>query len=61
MSAIHGSEVELVEGQNYDIVEKPRIICQYNNYMNGVDKCNQYLNYYSIGRKFIKWWKRVFF
>ena len=38
VSAIHGSEIELVERQNNDLVEKPRIICQYNNYMNGVDK-----------------------
>ena len=29
--------------------------------MNGVDKCDQYLNYYSMGRKSIKWWKIVFF
>ena len=53
MSAIHGSEIELVESQNNNLVEKPRIICQYNNYMNGVDKCDQYLNYYSMGRKSI--------
>ena len=61
VSAIHGSEIELVERQNNDLVEKPRIICQYNNYMNGLDKCDQYLNYYSMGRKSIKWWKIVFF
>ena len=29
--------------------------------MNGVDKSDQYLNYYSMGRTSIKWWKRVFF
>ena len=29
--------------------------------MNGVDKCGQYLYYYSMGRKSIKWWKRAFF
>ena len=61
MSAIHSSEIELVERRNKDLVEKPRIICQYNNYMKGVDKCDQYLNYYSMGRKSIKWWKRAFF
>ena len=27
----------------------------------GVDKCDQHLNYYAIGRKSIKWWKKVFF
>ena len=30
MSAIHGSKIELVEKQNNDLVEKPRITCQYN-------------------------------
>ena len=29
--------------------------------MNFVDKCDQYLNYYSMGRKSIKWWKIVIF
>ena len=29
--------------------------------MNGVDKCDQYLNYYAIGRTSIKMWKKVFF
>lgn len=42
-------------------ITKPKIICEYNKYMNGVDKCDQYLNYYTIGRKARKWWKKVFF
>ena len=32
-----------------------------NKYMNGVDKCNQYLNYHSLGRQAKKWWKKVFY
>ena len=30
-------------------------------YMNDVDKCDQYLNYYAMGRTSIKWQKTVFF
>ena len=47
--------------RNGNLVEKIKIICQYNNYMNSVDKCDQDLNYYSMDRKSITWWKRVFF
>ena len=28
--------------------------------MGGVDICDQYLCYYSVGRKSMKWWRRVF-
>ena len=37
---------------------KPKLICDYNVYMNGVDKCDQYLSYYSLSRKSRKWWKK---
>ena len=37
------------------------MILEYNKYMNGVDKCDQYLTYYSLGRKARKWWEKVFF
>ena len=39
---------------------KPAMICEYSKFMEGVDKCDQYLIYYSTGQKSIKWWKRVF-
>lgn len=29
--------------------------------MGGVDKCDQYLSYYSLVRKSLKWWVKVFF
>ena len=61
MSAIHGLELESVERRNGDLLEKPKIICQYSKYKNGVDKCDQHPNYYSVGRKSIKWWKRILF
>ena len=53
---------QLIErrGEPKEIV-KSEIIVEYNKYMNGVDKCDQYLNYSSVARKSIKWWKKVFF
>ena len=29
--------------------------------MGGVDKCDQYLSYYALPRKSMKWWEKVFF
>ena len=67
MSSIHGNGTQLVKrrGDNNDIT-KPTIIVEImyinvHKYMNGVDKCDQYLNYYSLGRKAKKWWKKVFY
>ena len=41
-------------------VSCPEIIQDYNSFMGGVDICHQYLCYYSVGRKSMKWWRRVF-
>ena len=38
----------------------PRIISDYNALMGGVDLADQAMCYYSIGRKSMKWWRRVF-
>ena len=63
ISSIHGSHmVEIPQRRGEaEPVRKPQLIAEYNVNMNGVDKCDQYLNYYSIGRKAKKWWKKVFF
>lgn len=42
-------------------VTKPNIVCEYNTYMGGVDKLDQFLSYYTLCRKSTKWWKKVFF
>lgn len=62
ISSIHGngSQHILRRGETAGI-DKPDIILEYNKYMNGVDKCDQYLNYYSVGRKSKKWWKKLFY
>lgn len=37
-----------------------QIISDYNSFMGGVDLADQAMCYYSIGRKSLKWWRRVF-
>ena len=38
----------------------PEIIADYNSFMGGVDLADQAMCYYSLGRKTLKWWRRVF-
>lgn len=61
-STIHGNGVENVQrrGEVAEIT-KPTMVCQYNQYMNGVDRCDQYISTYSMQRKTLKWWKKLFF
>lgn len=63
LSTIFGDSLTTVKRQ----VEKekkdvscPQIVADYNQYMGGVDLADQAMCYYSIGRKTLKWWRRVF-
>ena len=40
-------------------IKKPYAIVQYNKFMKGVDKADQYVSYYSILRNSVKWSKKV--
>jgi hypothetical protein len=40
---------------------KPTTVLDYNKYKTGVDRSDQMLSYYSLERKTIKWWKKLFF
>jgi len=40
-------------------VKKPYAVVQYNKFMKGVDRADQYLNFYSVLRKTVKWLKKV--
>ena len=40
-------------------IKKPYAIVQYNKFMKGVDRADQYLSYYSILRKSVKWSKKM--
>ena len=38
-------------------ISKPDMVIQYKTYMDGVDKCDQFLSYQSLGCKPLKWCK----
>lgn len=40
---------------------KPECVLDYNKYMCGIDRADQMLSYYSIPRKTIRWYRKVFF
>jgi len=40
-------------------IEKPYAVIQYNKFMKGVNRADQYLSYYSVLRKCIKCLKKV--
>ena len=48
------------KGGNLESVNKPKIICDYNANMAGVDKADQLMVYYACGRKSLKWYKGYF-
>ena len=54
LSTFHGNSVE------HDMPRKPEIILSYNQFMNGIDRNDQLLTYYSLNVKSIKWWKNLF-
>ncbi len=62
LSTIHGNHMEHYSTRRRDAedVQWPVLISSYNTYMGGVDLMDQMLVYYAIGRKTIKWYKRVF-
>ena len=60
LSTIHDSGERTIQRYK-DEVQKPEMIYQYNLFMEGLDKCDQFLSYYAMGRKSAKWWKKVFF
>lgn len=42
-------------------VQCPKVVETYNKYMGGVDKFDQLKERYSIGRRSVKWWHRIFY
>jgi len=39
-------------------IKKPYAVVQYNKFIKGVDRADQYLSCYSVLRKTVKWWKK---
>jgi len=40
-------------------IKKPYVVVQYNKFRKGVDRADQYLSFYSVLRKIVKWSKKV--
>jgi len=40
-------------------IKKPYAVVQYNKFMKGVDRADQYICFYSVLRKTVKWSKKV--
>ena len=53
LSTFHGNST------NEEMPHKPDVISCYNKFMNGVDRSDQLLSYYSLNRKSVKWWEKV--
>ena len=58
---IHDSTMFDVPRRNEEIKKKPICIFHYNMFMKGVGRADQYLSYYSLLRKTVKWPKKVAF
>ncbi|PNF28985.1 hypothetical protein B7P43_G15106 [Cryptotermes secundus] len=58
ISTIHNLSIVDVQ-RRHGQVKKPVCISEYNMFMKGVDRADQYLAYYSLPRKTVKWTKKV--
>ncbi len=45
----------------YEETVKPTAIEEYNKYMSGVDRLDQFLSYYNFNHRTNKWWRKAFF
>jgi len=67
LSTICGTTTELTKRQRkggkggQEAILIPKIINDYNNFMGRVDVVDQHFVYYAIGRRGVKWWRRVFY
>ena len=51
---------ELTSDKKLRDIPCPDIIVDYNKYMGGMDLADQAMCYYSVGRKRLKWWRKIF-
>ena len=62
ISTIHDATIVITgkkDGKTNVEIKKPYAFVQYNKFMKGVDSADQYLSYYSVLRKTVKWSKKV--
>lgn len=63
LTTLYNNKCETVtrigKGGVTESVQKPVVVCRYNNFMGGVDLADHYIASYA--RKTIKWWRKMFF
>jgi hypothetical protein len=68
LTTIHSDEVVVVERRTrlsdagHEVIQKPKAIVEYNQYMGGVDRADQFLSYYRFSHCTVKWywWRHAF-
>lgn len=55
------TSIEISKESETEKKEMPNALFQYKNFSHGVDKMNQMSSYYSISKRSVKWWKRIFY
>ena len=62
MSSMHGNDSEVITNKRGDKqTTKPKMICDYNESMGGVDLCDQLVSYHNISKKSCNWTQRLIF
>ncbi|XP_028162999.1 piggyBac transposable element-derived protein 4-like [Ostrinia furnacalis] len=59
ISTKHTPELKAITNRRGQTILKPEIVIQYNNFMNGVDRQDQMLSYYTCEHKTMRWYKKV--
>ena len=62
ISTIHDAKIVNTgrkDGKTNMEMKKPYAVVQYNKFMKGIDRADQYLSFYSVLRKTVKWLKQV--
>ena len=44
-----------------EVIKKPKVVEDYNQYVGGVDKSDQFVLHYGFAHRRVKWWERAFF
>ena len=61
VSSKYSNDTIDVTSRHGKVTEKPTLIHEYNQSMNGCDRLDQLVSYYNnLDRKTVKWWKRIF-
>lgn len=61
ISTTDGPDIEQITNKRKQVVQKPKMVLNYNKHMSGIDRSDQMISYYSIPRKSVRWYLKIFF